>query len=134
MSLAKAELGRRIDQALAREPADLVVKQVRFLNVATGELDFGDIAICGDWIVGTHDAYRGKREIAGRDRVAVPGLIDAHLHIESSLVTPFEFERAVLPRGTTTAICDPHEIANVEARSSGRYSSPFLSTRRDRVD
>jgi adenine deaminase len=113
MDLTRAELGRRIDQALGRGAADLVIKGARFLNVATGELDRGDIAICGDWIVGTHDEYRGAREIDGRGRIAVPGFIDTHVHVESSLVTPFEFERAVLPRGTTTAICDPHEIANV---------------------
>jgi adenine deaminase len=121
MDLTKAELGRWIDQALGRGAADLVIKGVRFLNVATGELDRGDIAICGDWIVGTHNAYRGVREIDGRGRIAVPGFIDTHVHIESSLVTPFEFERAVLPRGTTTAICDPHEIANVLGRDGVRY-------------
>jgi adenine deaminase len=121
MDLNKAEFGRRIDQARGRAPADLVIKGARFLDVATGELDSGDIAICGDWIVGTHDDYRGTREIDGRGRVAVPGFIDTHVHIESSLVTPFEFERAVLPRGTTTAICDPHEIANVLGAEGLRY-------------
>ena len=121
MDLTKAELGRRIDQALGRGAADLVIKGVRFLNVATGELDQGDIAICGDWIVGTHDEYRGAREIDGRGVIAVPEFIDTHVHIESSLVTPFEFERAVLPRGTTTAICDPHEIANVLGQEGVRY-------------
>jgi adenine deaminase len=121
MGLTKAELGRRIDQALGRTRADLVIKGARLLNVATGELDQGDIAICGDWIVGTHDAYRGAREIDGRGRITVPGLIDTHVHVESSLVTPFEFERAALPRGTTTAICDPHEIANVLGVAGLRY-------------
>jgi adenine deaminase len=121
MNLTRAELGRRIDQARGRGTADLVIKGARFLNVATGELDQGDIAICGDWIVGTHDAYRGAREIDGRGHIAVPGFIDTHVHIESSLVTPFEFERAVLPRGTTTAICDPHEIANVLGADGVRY-------------
>jgi adenine deaminase len=121
MDLTKAELGRRIDQARGRRAADLVIKGARFLNVVTGELDRGDIAICGDWIVGTHDAYRGAREVDGHGRIAVPGFIDAHVHIEASLVTPFEFERAVLPRGTTTAICDPHEIANVLGQEGVRY-------------
>jgi adenine deaminase len=121
MELTKAELGRRIDQARGRGAADLVIKGARFLNVATGEVDRGDIALCGDWIVGTHDDYRGMREIDGRGRTVVPGFIDTHVHVESSLVTPFEFERAVLPRGTTTAICDPHEIANVLGRDGVRY-------------
>jgi adenine deaminase len=121
MDLTKAELERRIDQALGRGAADLVIKGARLLNVATGELDSGDIAICGDWIVGTREEYRGAREIDGRGRIAVPGFIDTHVHIEASLVTPFEFERAVLPRGTTTAICDPHEIANVLGQEGVRY-------------
>jgi adenine deaminase len=121
MALTKPELGRRIDQALGRAQADLVIKGARTLNVATGELDRGDIAICGDWIVGTHDEYRGAQEIDGRGRIAVPGFIDSHVHVESSLVTPAEFERCVLPRGTTTAICDPHEIANVVGRDALRY-------------
>jgi adenine deaminase len=121
MALDKAELGRRIDQALRRAAADLVIKDVRILNVATGTLDQGDVAICGDWIVGTHDDYRGVREIDGRGRIAAPGFIDAHVHVESSLVVPAEFERSVLPRGTTTAICDPHEIANVLGLDGIRY-------------
>jgi adenine deaminase len=121
MAPTRAELGRRIDQALGREPADLVIKGARILNVATGALDPGDIAICGDWIVGTHEEYRGDREIDARGQIAAPGFIDAHVHVESSLATPSEFERAVLPRGTTTAICDPHEIANVLGLPGIRY-------------
>jgi adenine deaminase len=121
MDLTRAELGRRIDQARGRGAADLAIKGARFLNVATGQLDQGDIAICSDWIVGSHDEYRGAREIDGRGLIAVPGFIDTHVHVESSLVTPFEFERAVLPRGTTTAICDPHEIANVLGADGVRY-------------
>jgi adenine deaminase len=121
MAPTKAELRRRIDQALGQEPADLVIKGARILNVATGTLDPGDIAICGDWIVGTYDDYRGGREIQARGRIAVPGFIDTHVHVESSLVTPAEFERSVLPRGTTTAICDPHEIANVLGLAGIRY-------------
>ena len=121
MPPTSSELGRRIDQATGREWADLVIKGGRFLNVATGTLDQGDIAICGDVIVGTHDAYRGTREIDARGKIAVPGFVDAHVHVESSLVTPAEFERCVLPRGTTTAICDPHEIANVLGLAGIRY-------------
>jgi adenine deaminase len=112
-SLTTEQLSKRIDQGLGRARADLVIKGGRILNVATGTLDAGDVAICGDLIVGTHDAYRGRREIDARGRIVAPGFIDTHVHVESSLVTPAEFERAVLPRGTTTAVCDPHEIANV---------------------
>src|SRR5919106_235325 len=119
--LDKDELARRIDQGTGRAAADLVIKGARILNVATGSLDEGDIAICGDWIVGTYDDYRGAHEIDGRGLIAAPGFIDTHVHVESSLVTPSEFDRQVLPRGTTTAICDPHEIANVLGLTGIRY-------------
>jgi adenine deaminase len=102
-----------IDQALARQPADLVIKNTKFLNLVTGETVAGDIAICGSRIVGTYESYTGKREIDGRGLTAVPGFIDTHVHCESTLVTPAQFDRCVLPHGTTTAICDPHEICNV---------------------
>ncbi len=106
-------LAQRIDQALGRSRADLVLKGGRYLNVVTGEMVNSDIAICGDAIVGVLDEYQGEREIDARGLVAVPGFIDTHVHVESACVTPWEFDRAVLPRGTTTAICDPHEITNV---------------------
>src|ERR1700742_37021 len=106
-------LERQIDQAMGRLPADLVVRNARILNLVTGELQPGDIAVCGRTIVGTLDRYQGREEIDAQSRVAVPGLIDSHVHCESTLVTPGEFDRCVLPHGVTTAICDPHEIANV---------------------
>jgi adenine deaminase len=114
-------LERRIDQALGRVPADIVVRNARILDLVTGELHSGDIAICGETIVGTRDAYRGVEEIDAQERIAVPGLIDSHVHCESTLVTPGEFDRCVLPRGTTTAICDPHEICNVLGPTGLRY-------------
>lgn len=117
-----ATLARRIDQALGREPADLVVRDARLLDVATGVLHPpADIALCGDSIVGTLGSWRGRREVDARGRIAAPGLIDTHVHVESSMVTPAEFERGVLPRGTTTAVCDPHEIANVTGAAGIRY-------------
>jgi adenine deaminase len=114
-------IARRIDQALGRDAADLVIKRTRFLNVVTGEIAAGDIAICGDRIVGTYEEYRGRTEIDGSDAICVPGFIDTHLHVESTLVTPAEFDRCALPRGTTTAICDPHEITNVMGAPGLRY-------------
>jgi adenine deaminase len=113
MTDLRQRIERGIDQGLGREPADLVIKNTRFLNVVTGEIARSDIAICGDRIVGTYESYRGRREIDGRNFTAVPGFIDCHLHVESSLVGPAEFDRCALPRGTTTAICDPHEMCNV---------------------
>ncbi|MFZ1679661.1 MAG: amidohydrolase family protein, partial [Rhizobiaceae bacterium] len=103
------------------KPADLVLKGGRFFDLVTGALVAGDIAINGDRIVGTAASYAGNREIDISGRIVVPGFIDTHLHVESSLVTPFEFDRCVAPRGITTAICDPHEIANVAGAEGIRY-------------
>ncbi|MFV3127978.1 adenine deaminase [Niveispirillum sp. KHB5.9] len=118
---AKAILKQRIDQAMGRNRADLVIKNVRLLNVATGTIEETDIAICGDTIVGTYDRYDGLVEIDGKGRFAVPGFIDTHVHCESTLVAPSEFDRCVLQRGTTTAICDPHEICNVLGETGLKY-------------
>jgi len=107
------DLERHIDQGTGRTPADIVLKGGQFFDLVTGELVASDIAISGDRIVGTCGDYAGEREIDVSGRIVVPGFIDTHLHIESSLVTPHEFDRCVLPYGVTTAICDPHEIANV---------------------
>lgn len=115
------DLTRMIMAGQGKEPADLVIKDVKLLDVVTGAITQTDIAIVGDRIVGTHAQYKGKTEIDGAGRYAVPGFIDTHLHIESSLVTPFEFDRCVLPHGVTTAICDPHEIANVLGAEGIRY-------------
>jgi len=106
-------LTRMIMAGQGKVPADIVIKDVRLLDVITGTVTQTDIAIVDDRIVGTHASYDGETVIDGAGRFAVPGFIDTHLHIESSLVTPFEFDRCVLPHGVTTAICDPHEIANV---------------------
>ena len=123
-------LERRIDQALGRLPADLVVRNARILNLVTGELQPGDIAVCGNTIVGTLDTYRGVEEIDAQGRFAVPGFIDSHVHCESTLVTPGEFDRCVLPHGVTTAVCDPHEIANVLGLEGLQY---FLDCARQTV-
>ncbi|WP_137152862.1 adenine deaminase [Devosia sp. FKR38] len=114
-------LTRMIMAGQGKQPADLVVRNVQLLDVITGAVTTTDIAIVADRIVGTHAHYEGLTEIDGRGRFAVPGFIDTHLHIESSLVTPFEFDRCVLPHGVTTVICDPHEIANVLGSEGIRY-------------
>jgi adenine deaminase len=111
--VSSATLARRIAQGRGDEPADLVIRGARLLDLVTGDLIESDIALCGDIIVGTHGRYEGKAAFDASGLIAVPGFIDTHLHVESSLVTPLEFERCVLPHGVTTAICDPHEIANV---------------------
>ncbi len=121
MAGTAAELARRIAQGRAVAPADLVIKNVRLLDLVTGDLVPTDIAVCGDTIVGTYAAYDGAAVVDGAGRIAVPGFIDTHLHVESSLVTPFEFDRCVLPHGVTTAICDPHEMANVLGTAAFDY-------------
>lgn len=114
-------LTRMIKAGAGEAPADVVVKNVRLLDVITGSVTHTDIAIVADRIVGTHGYYNGARLIEGGNRFAVPGFIDTHLHIESSLITPLEFDRCVLPYGVTTVICDPHEIANVLGAEGIRY-------------
>lgn len=111
--MTRPQLADLIDQGRGVAPADLVLRGGLVFDLITGDLAPGDVAICGDTIVGVFDHYEGRRVIDCTDRILVPGFIDTHLHIESSLVTPFEFDRCVTPHGVTTAICDPHEIANV---------------------
>ena len=119
--MQETDLRRAIRAGQGKEPADLVLKNARALDVISGAVTETDIAIVGDRIVGTYARYDGRTEIDCSGRFAAPGFIDTHLHIESSLVTPFEFERCVLPHGVTTAICDPHEIANVVGETGIRY-------------
>ena len=119
--MPQPELSDLIDQGRGLIPADLVLKGGRMFDLVTGDLVETDVAICGDTIVGTFGTYRGRREIDVTGKVLVPGFIDTHLHIESSLITPHEFDRCVAPRGVTTAICDPHEIANVCGIPGIRY-------------
>ena len=116
-----ADLETRIAQGRGDEPADKVLGGGEVFDLVTGTRVKGDVAICGDRIVGIGEDYEGREVIDVSGLVLVPGFIDTHLHIESSLVTPFEFDRCVAPRGVTTAICDPHEIANVIGPDGIRY-------------
>lgn len=116
-----ADLETRIAQGRGDAPADLVLRGARVLDLITGEMIDGDVAICNGMIVGTGARYDGAEVVDLSGLILVPGFIDTHLHIESSLVTPFEFDRCVAPRGITTAICDPHEIANVIGPDGIRY-------------
>jgi len=116
-----AFLARAIAAGSGEEPADLVIRNARIFSVLDGSMTESDIAVVGDRIVGTHGRYEAADIIDAAGRVVVPGFIDTHLHVESSLVTPFEFDRCVLPHGVTTAICDPHEIANVLGGEGIRY-------------
>lgn len=103
---------RIIEVAAGRQKADLVLKNATYVNVFSNELCTGDIAVAEGLIVGLGQ-YEGLQEADMTGRIVCPGLIDTHIHLESSLVSPTEFAKAVLPHGTTTVICDPHEITNV---------------------
>jgi len=118
----ESAIARRIEQGRGLELADLVIKGARVLDVVTATLFESDVAICGDTIVGTFASYDGVETIDGRGLTVVPGFIDSHLHVESSLLTPLEFDRCVLPHGVTTAIWDPHEIANVLGQAGIEYA------------
>ncbi len=121
MSDAIAYLSRAIEQGQGLAKADLVLRGGRILDLVSGELVRSDVAVCGDRLVGTLGEYSGASEIDVRGKVVVPGFIDTHCHVESSLITPLEFDRCVLGHGVTTAICDPHEIANVLGQAGLRY-------------
>ncbi len=101
-----------VDVAAGRKKADLVLKNATYVNVFSNELCHGDIAVARGQIVGMGE-YSGETEVDVSGKIVCPGFIDAHIHLESSLVSPKEFARAVLPHGTTTVITDPHEITNV---------------------
>ncbi len=115
------EIEERIAAGRGDAVADLVLRGGRVFDLVTGVLTTGDVAISGGVIVGTEAEYEGREVIDVSGLILVPGFIDTHLHVESSLVTPFEFDRCVTPRGVTTAICDPHEIANVIGLDGIRY-------------
>ncbi|MFP7756347.1 adenine deaminase [Thermodesulfobacteriota bacterium B35] len=109
-----------INCARGDAPADLVLKNARVVHVFSGDTDTCDVAILGDRIAGL-GSYRGRRKIDIRGRFLCPGFIEGHIHIESSMLTPRRFAEAVLPRGTTTVIADPHEIANVLGMEGIRF-------------
>lgn len=106
----RAEL---IRVARGQEPADLVLAGADIVNVFTGEIYRADVAVHGGSIVGVGESYEGRERVDLSGLTLIPGLIEGHIHIESTMLSVPEFTRAVLPRGTTTAIVDPHELANV---------------------
>ena len=114
------ELADLIKVARGEEPADLLLKNAKVINVFTGDIKETHIAIVHSRIVGLGD-YQAREVVDLRGRYVCPGFIDAHVHIESAMVPPNEFARAVVPRGTTTVVTDPHEIANVLGLEGIRY-------------
>lgn len=112
MNLRTSTLEKRISVSAKKTPADLVVKNGMIVNVFTGELMSGDIAIV-DGVIAGIGSYEGAKIIDAHNKIIIPGLIDGHVHIESSLLTPKEFSKIVLQHGVTSVVTDPHEIANV---------------------
>jgi len=109
--------------AVARgdEPADVLLTNVRVVNVFTGEVLDADVAIAGETIAAVGTGYTSKETLDLGGQYLVPGLIDTHVHIESSMAIPAQFARAVVPHGVTTVVSDPHEIANVAGADGIRY-------------
>jgi adenine deaminase len=107
------QISRRIDAAMGRIDCDFVIQNVHYLDVFSCEWKQGDVAWFEGAIVGLEPGLKAKRTIDGRGKYLVPGFIDAHVHVESSLLVPRYFQKAILPMGTTTAVCDPHELTNV---------------------
>jgi len=118
--MERNQLTKRIAVAAKREPADIVIKNGKIIDVFNGEIMEGDIAIVDGYFAGI-GVYEGKRVIDANGRYVSPAFIDGHVHIESSMVTPNEFAKVLLPHGVTTVIADPHEIANVLGADGIQY-------------
>ncbi|MGA2231983.1 MAG: amidohydrolase family protein, partial [Tepidisphaeraceae bacterium] len=112
---------RMLAVARGERPADLVLSGGRVVNVFSGQIEEVDLAICGRWIAGVGRDYQGETRLDLKGAFVAPGLIDAHVHIESSLCVPAQFATAVVPRGVTAVVADPHEIANVCGAAGVRF-------------
>jgi len=115
------ELPNLLAVARGDQPADLVLRDGRLVNVLSGEIYRADVAIAGGMIAGLGRGYEGRETLDLAGRYLAPGFIDAHVHIESAMVPPGEFARAVVPRGVTTVVTDPHEIGNVLGLAGIRF-------------
>ena len=120
--MTKAELRNLIDAAAGRRIADLVIKNCQIVNVLSGEIYSGEVAIFDGKIIGMGATeYDGKQIVDAGGKYLAPGFIDAHIHIESSYISPEQLGRIIVPCGTTSIIADPHEIANVCGLDGLRY-------------
>ncbi|MBI5035002.1 MAG: adenine deaminase [Chloroflexi bacterium] len=115
------EISELIKVARGEEPAELLLKNARVVNVFSGEIEETGVAITHSRVIGLGNDYPANRTVDLNGKYIAPGFIDAHVHIESAMVPPFEFARAVVPHGTTSVIIDPHEIANVLGVEGIRY-------------
>ena len=115
------QLKTLIDCAMKRAKCDLVIRNARIFNVFTGEIEQGEIAVKEGVIVGIGTGYAGEREYDGAGMIFLPGLLDAHIHVESSMLTPEEFARLAVAHGTSGIIADPHELVNVCGVEGAEY-------------
>ena len=115
------DFSRLLPVARGDVPADCVISDGRIINVFSGEIESGDIAVVDGIIAGIGGTYEGRERIDLNGAFVAPGLIDAHVHIESSLCVPSQFAAALVPRGVTAVVADPHEIANVAGPAGVRY-------------
>src|SRR5512135_1107175 len=115
------EISALIKAARGEEPAELLLKNAHVVNVFSGEVEETGVAITHSRIIGLGNDYPATRVIDLRGRYIAPGFIDAHVHVESAMVPPYEFARAIVPHGTTSVVIDPHEIANVLGVEGIRY-------------
>lgn len=122
------KLEQRIAQARGDEPADLVLRGGKVFDLITGTMIEGDVAICGDRIVGIAADYEGRHIIDVSGLTLVPGFIDTHLHVESSLVTPFEFDRCVTPAGSP-----PRSVIRMRSQMSSGSTASAISSRRRNI-
>src|SRR5690349_12372530 len=114
-------LTRRLRVARGEEPADLVLRNARIVNVLSREIHPGDVVVADGRVVTIGGGYEGRHERDLQGRYLVPGLIDGHMHLESTMMVMGEFARTVVPRGTTTVVVDPHEFANILGVDGMRY-------------
>ncbi len=119
--MQRSRLLRQMDVALGKYPCDLLLRDATYLDVFSLRWITTDIAVCDGHVVAVDRGLKANQEISVKGKSIVPGFIDAHVHVESSMLVPGNFQKAVLPRGTTTAICDPHELANVQGVSGIEY-------------
>ena len=113
-------LQRRINMAAGRAPAELLITNARVVNVFTGDIEFTDVAV-GEGVVLGYGPREADNVFDAGGAYLLPGLIDAHIHIESSMLSPVRFAELVLPHGTTTVVADPHELVNVTGVTGLRY-------------
>lgn len=116
-----------IDCATKREKCDLVIKGAKIFNVFTGETEEGDVAVTNGRVVAIGTGYEGKRVYEANGLCAIPGLIDGHIHVESSLLSPEAFAALAVPRGTSAIVADPHELVNVCGIAGAEYVKEAVS-------